>query len=82
MWVGKEVLGVVLLANGVRCYLATNECRLARHALPLGILLNPDIGNTTGAHDSLSFLRYLVLVLPGSNGNIPVQVNQPPAAGF
>ena len=81
VWVGKEVLGVVLLANGVRCYLVTDECRLARHALPLGILLNPDIGKTTRANDSLSFLSYLVLVHPGSNGNIPVQVNRHSAAG-
>jgi len=81
VWVGKEVLGIVLLANGVRCYLVTDECRLARHALPLGILLNPDIGKTTGAHDSLSFLSYLVLVHPGSNGNIPVQVNRHSAPG-
>src|ERR1700682_1787551 len=77
----KEVLGVVLLANGVRCYLVTDECRLARHALPLGILLNPHIGKPSGAHDSLSFLSYLVLVHPGSNGNIPVQVNRHSAAG-
>jgi hypothetical protein len=81
VWVGKEVRGVVLLANGVRGYLVTDECRLARHAPPIGILLNPDIGKTTGAHDSLSFLSYLVLVHPGSNGNIPVQVNRHPAAG-
>jgi hypothetical protein len=74
-------LGVVLLANGVRGYLVTDECRLARHAPPIGILLNPDIGKTTGAHDSLSFLSYLVLVHPGSNGNIPVKVNRHPAAG-
>jgi hypothetical protein len=79
--VGKEVLGVVPFANDVRCYLVTDECRLARHALPLGILLNPDIGKTTGAHDSLSFLSYLVLVHPGSNGNIPIQVNRHSAAG-
>ena len=50
----------MLLANGVRGYLVTDECRLARHALPLGILLNPDIGKTTGAHNSLSFLVILV----------------------
>jgi hypothetical protein len=81
VWVGKEVPGVVLLAGGVVGYLVTDECRLARHALPLGILLNPDIGKTTGAHDSLSFLSYLVLVHPGSNGNIPVQVNRHSAAG-
>jgi hypothetical protein len=71
----------VLVAKGVGCYLVTDECRLARHALPLGILLNPDIGKTTGAHDSLSFLSYLILVHPGSNGNIPVQVNRHSAAG-
>src|SRR6202140_4129828 len=81
VWVGKEVLGVVLLTNGVLGYLVTDECRLARHALPLGILLNPDIGKTTRANDSLSFLSYLVLVHPGSNGNIPVQVNRHSAAG-
>ena len=54
---------------------------MARHALPLAILLNPAIGKTTGAHDSLSFLSYFVLVHHGGNGNIPVQVNRHTVAG-
>jgi hypothetical protein len=80
--VGRETsTGVVLLAGGVLCYLVIDECRLARHALPLAIPLNPDIGKATGVHDSLSLFSYLVLVHPGSNGNIPVQVNRHSAAG-
>jgi hypothetical protein len=52
---------------------------LARYALPLAILVNPGVSNTTGAHNCSSFLFYLILIYPGSNGNIPVQVNRHPS---
>jgi hypothetical protein len=51
---------------------------LARHALPLAILLNPDIGKTTGTRNDPSSLSYLLLIYPGSNGDISVQVNRHP----
>src|ERR1700675_455788 len=55
-----------------------DQCRLARHALPFAILLNPDIGKTAGTGNNLSFLSYIILIYPGSNGDISVQVNRHP----
>jgi hypothetical protein len=53
----------------------TDEGRLARHTLPHAILLNPDIGKTTGVRNPFTFLFHLVLVYSGGNGDIPIQMN-------
>jgi hypothetical protein len=70
-----------VLVRGVLCYSVIDEGRLARHALPLAILLNPDIGKAPGVDYSPSLRSYLILVHPGRNGNVPVQVNRHSAAG-